>query len=242
MEGFIDVDNERLGAFHHAPSLLSAAHELKSPLALVRQLALDLERGEMTTSEIRQAAERVVLTAERALRLTTDLTKYARLEDNLFGLEPLNALSLCEDVVHELRPLYQAKQRTLKINRKRRVPLAIANRDLLRRIMINFVDNALHYSAETVRIDVHTRCDGEYVRLSVRDFGPAVPSDLWKRLKFSLGNGRQAIQSRPESSGLGMYVAGQFAEAMQATIGAKRHRDGVTFYIDLHTSHQLRLL
>jgi hypothetical protein len=37
-------------------------------------------------------------------------------------------------------------------------------------------------------------------------------------------------------------VAGQFAHAMGARLGAVRHRDGATFYIDVNASTQMRLL
>jgi len=51
-----------------------------------------------------------------------------------------------------------------------------------------------------------------------------------------------AIHARPQSSGLGLYIAGQFADAMNGRIGVTRHRDGATFYVDLQASKQLSLL
>ena len=48
--------------------------------------------------------------------------------------------------------------------------------------------------------------------------------------------------SRPQSSGLGIFIAQNFAEAMGAKIGVIRHRDGNTFYVDLNKSEQLSLL
>ena len=83
---------------------------------------------------------------------------------------------------------------------------------------------------------------GGKVRVAVRDYGPAIPADLWRRLQATLGTGAQALHARPSSSGLGLYVAGQFAEAMNGKIGATRHRDGVTFYVDTTASTQLSLL
>jgi K+-sensing histidine kinase KdpD len=75
----------------------------------------------------------------------------------------------------------------------------------------------------------------------VRDYGPALPANVWKTLESSLGTSAQPMHSRPESSGLGIYIANQFAEAMHAEVGATRHRDGATFYVDLSASTQLRL-
>ncbi len=244
MEGISSDELGRGGAVLHAPFFVTAAHELKSPLALIRQLAFDIETGELSPEETAKLAYQVRLTSERALRLTTDLTKHARLEDSLFDLEPLNPVTLCDEIVEELTPLYRAKGRTLAVSGRRRAILGLANKDLLRRILLSFADNALHYgSAEApVTVSVQTMRGGEFIRLGIRDYGPAVPTQLWQQLSSAVGTTRQPLHARPESSGLGMHIASKFAEAMQAKLGAIRHRDGATFYVDIHTSRQLRLL
>ncbi len=221
---------------------LAAAHELKAPLALVRQLSLALETGDYTDTERAVLQQRITLTAERALRLTTDLTRAERLDDGLFEIEPLNPIVLCEEVADELSPLYAAHNRTIDVKPHRRQLLGLANRELLRRILLNFTDNALHYSRDApVYISAQQRQRGTVIRLGVRDYGPAVPANVWRRLMQNLGR-PQPLHNRPASSGLGIVVAHEFAAAMGASIGAVRHRDGVTFYVDIMTSTQLRLL
>ncbi len=231
------------GELFAVPAITAAAHELKSPLALVRQLALYAEHTDDPGHRAR-LLHQITLTSERALRLTTDITKAARLEDSLFALEPLNPLFVCEEVVREMMPLYSAKGRHVKVGKRTRPLLGVANRDLLRRILLNFVDNALHYSRsdKPVVITAASHDGGNSIRLGVRDFGPTIPMETWQVLQERLGNGPQPLYGRPESSGLGIYITQQFADAMQATVGATRHRDGVTFYVDIHTSTQLRLL
>jgi K+-sensing histidine kinase KdpD len=226
------------------PFLVTAAHELKSPLSLVRQLALGLEAGNIDAAEQDRMLRQIVLTSERALRLTTDLSRSSRLEDSIFDLEPINPQQLCEEVAHELSPLYAARGRQIQVASHHRSMLVVANHDLLRRIMLNFGDNALHYtdSSEPVQLRARMYDKGTRIRLGVRDYGPAVPIDAWQRLQDSLGTNTQVLHSRPQSSGLGLYVAGQFASAMHGRIGATRHRDGATFYVDIDASTQLSLL
>ncbi|MCD8561477.1 ATP-binding protein, partial [Candidatus Saccharibacteria bacterium] len=77
----------------------------------------------------------------------------------------------------------------------------------------------------------------------VRDYGPALSSDLWRQLQERLSVAPQSVHaSGRESSGLGLYLASQFAEAMHGRIGAVRHKDGATFYVELQASAQLSLL
>lgn len=200
--------------------------------------------GEHSTEEVVKIAQQISLTSERALRLTTDLTKVSRLENSLFTLEPINPIVLCEEVVEEIRPLYRAKGREILVGTRSRPLLAIANRDLLRRIMIGFADNALYYATDDAPVVLTAKAfdGGKSIRLGVRDHGPAIPSQLWRRLARSLGTAPQPVHARPESSGLGLYIAQQFAKSMGAQVGARRHHDGATFYIDLSASTQMRLL
>lgn len=224
--------------------LIAAAHELKAPLSLVRQLTLLLSDSELTDVERRELERRILLTTERSLRLTSDLTRSARLEDAMFELEPVNPEQVCRDIVSELEPLFEAYGRSVDYTTRRHPLLMVANRDLLRRILINFSDNALHYTqpGTAVYLQIKEFKMAGIVRVGVRDYGPALSSDTWRKLQKKLAVAPQSIHARPESSGLGLYIAGQFAEVMNGRIGAVRHRDGATFYVDLPASCQLSLL
>jgi signal transduction histidine kinase len=226
------------------PSLVTAAHELKSPLALMRQLSLMLEDGDLSDNEQKRIFRQIRLTSERALRLTNDLTRSIRLSDALFILEPINPQQLCEDIIHELEPLFMAHGRNVQLVSRKHSLLLVANRDLLRRIIMNFSDNALNYTDvdTTIEIKVGSLNSGKTIRLGVRDYGPAVPINALKLLHGKLAYAPTTIYARPNSSGLGLYIAGQFANAMNGKIGVIRHRDGATFYVDLQASWQLSLL
>lgn len=227
------------------PSLVAAAHELKSPLVLIRQLALMASRDDLSESERRQFVDQMVLSSERALRLTSDLTKSARLDDALFDLEPINPVAMCQEIASELRPLFAASNRTVSVKSRRHPLLLVANRDLLRRIVMNFTDNALQCSdaGTAVELQVKALQNGKVIRVGVRDYGPALSSSMWRTLKARLEEAApQTVHARPQSSGLGLYIAGIFADSMHGRIGATRHRDGATFYVELDASHQLSLV
>jgi signal transduction histidine kinase len=236
-------EEQRAQQFGGISPVAVAAHELKSPLSLLRQLALSLESEDMSDSERQQIVGHMRLISERALRLTTDLTKVERLEGGLFELEPVNPQQLCEEVARDLMPLYKAYGREIIVTRRARPLLAVANRDLLRRVLLNFADNALHYSDEALPVELHASSlsGGEIIRLGVRDYGPALSIDTWRALRETATR-PQPVHARPSSSGLGLSIARQFAEAMNGTVGAIRHRDGATFYVDMYASRQLSFL
>ena len=228
--------------FGGLPSVLVAAHELKTPLSLIRQLTLML--GDDLTSEVdkKQIKQRIVQTSEQALQLTVDLANSANLTPSLFPLEPVNPLAICQQMAVETRfnaVLYGRKISWPRSGRNSR--LILANRTLLGRILANFLNNALKYTEDDSEIKVSVKAVGGAVRLSVRDFGPMMSLKEYRRLLSEM-DARKTVRTRPESSGLGIYVASQFARAMNGQIGLIRHRDGLTFYVDMPISRQLSLL
>ena len=90
-------------------------------------------------------------------------------------------------------------------------------------------------------IRVTIRQIGSTLRILIRDHGPMMSRADYARLVDEMER-RKSVRTRPDSSGLGVYVASQFAKAMGGTIGLIRHRDGLTFYVELPISQQMSLL
>lgn len=228
--------------FGGLPSVLVAAHELKTPLSLIRQMALLLDDDLTSEADKKQLQQRIVQTSEQALQLTVDLANSANLTPSLFPLEPVNPLAICQQMAAETRfnaVLYGRKISWPRSGRNNR--LILANRTLLGRILANFLNNALKYTEDDSEIKVSVKAVDGAVRLSVRDFGPMMSLKEYRRLLDEM-DARKTVRTRPESSGLGIYVASQFARAMNGQIGLIRHRDGLTFYVDMPISRQLSLL
>lgn len=220
--------------------ILVAAHELKAPLCLIRQLTLALSVASDATAKQR-LQNQLVEVSERALRQVNDLAKIARLEDGLFTTEPVSVRGVCESVLHEILPLFQFERRSLRATYSNKTRLAATNRELLYSIIYNFCVNAVRYSdaksSSQLSVADHNGC----IRVSVRDFGPALLTKIWQDLRTGQLIQPTAIAMRPGSSGLGLYISTQFARHLHAHLGAVRHRDGTSFYIDLPISKQAAL-
>lgn len=218
--------------------VLVAAHELKAPLVVMRQLALLLPEMDVDGEHMRSE---MVNVSERAIKQVNDLTKIRRLEDGLFEMEPVAVRAVCDDVTRELEYLFRGHRRKMKVKYRNRARLVNANRDLLYSVVYNFLLNAVHYadtgtSAELVVGDV-----GGRVRIAIRDYGPALPVDIWRKMNHGWIDQPVAMAMRPGSSGLGLYIASKFSRYMGAEVGAIRHRDGTSFFVELPVSKQASL-
>lgn len=220
--------------------ILVAAHELKAPLALLRQLAFSLELAPDETTR-QKLQSQMIDVSDRALKQVNDLTKIARLDDGLFQMEPVAVRAVCDDVTSELANLFRFNHRNLEVSYTNRSRLVVANRDLLYSVVYNFCLNAMHYSDQESRSELIVKDYYDKVRLSVRDFGPALPTDVWRSLKKGWVEKPTSIAMRPGSSGLGLYIASKFSQYMSADVGAIRHRDGTSFFVDLKASKQASL-
>lgn len=228
--------------FNASSSVAVVAHELKAPLSLMRQLALTLELSD-DNQDTREIGNQIVATSERALRQVNDLTKIARLDDAMFEMEPVNPRIVCDEVTSELWRLFRFNRRELELDYRNRRRLVIGNRQLLYSVIYNFCLNAMNYGGEDLpsKILVSDR-NGEKVRVEVRDYGPAIPTKIWREIKGGFVDKPVNIAMRPGSSGLGLYIAARFANYMKGDFGLVRHRDGTSFYIDLPVSRQLSLV
>ena len=227
--------------FGALPSVVVAAHELKTPLALMRQLSLLLSEGSLDGAETRRVSQQVTQTAERALALVGDLAHTANLSPTLFPLEPVNPLAVCRQIAQDMRPALQVYDRRVEWPRGRQAQLVVANQTLLGRVLANFLENALRYSEPSATVRVKLQRRGDVLRMGVRDLGPMMSLREYRQLLDEMAL-RKSVRTRPESSGLGVYVASQFAQAMNGEIGLIRHRDGLTFYVDVPLSRQMSWL
>lgn len=211
------------------------AHELKSPLALIRQLTFELNDPVLSNSERDELTEQIRLTSERALRFASNIAQNERKQQELFDTSSLSSTAICQQVVEETQPLYKAHGRIFEFRKNSRDYLAVANPDLLHRILMNFADNALEYSdpASVVEIYVALLRKREKVRLGVRD----------RKTMSSTGERAKNMQPRLyDRHGFGLAIAHNFAAQFGGEIGASRHRDGMAFYVDLTLSKQLTLV
>ena len=214
-------------------------HELKAPLAVLRQLALVFPDSDEKTKHLR--AE-MISVSERALKQIGDLAKIARLEDGLFEMEPIAIRGLCDEIKHEIDYLFSYNKRTLTLEYKNKSPLVTANRDLLYSVIYNFLVNAIRYSSEDTKTTLSISDTKNKIRVNVRDFGPALPTKIWRDFRVGNINQPTVVSMRPDSTGLGLFIATKFSRFLNAEVGAIRHHDGTSFFIDLPISKQASLL
>jgi two-component system sensor histidine kinase TctE len=205
-----------------------AAHQLKTPVSgLKAQIELALREGD--PERVRHSLAQLYISADRLSRLVRQLLSLARNEPGALEtvqLQPLDLNALALEVSMDWVP--QALRRGIDLGFEgiEGDPLTIAaDRDRLRELVNNLVDNAIRYSQAGGRVTVRTgrTADGE-CRLSISDDGPSIPvaerERIFERFHRLLG-------TQEDGSGLGLAIVSEIATLHGARITLEEDVDGV---------------
>jgi two-component system, OmpR family, sensor kinase len=207
-----------------------AAHELRTPLTAVHlqaQLAeratTDSDRGAALT-ELKGGLERATRLVEQLMTLAREEPGVAEARDTIVDLA-----ALAREVVTDLAPLAGAKGIDLGLSSTDARPLS-ADRDALRTLISNLVDNAIRYTPSGGRVDVALLDEAFDTALNVRDNGPGINVADRERVfdRFYRGSGAGGVRG----SGLGLAIVKRIADRHHASVelgpGIDGHGLGVT--------------
>ena len=101
-----------------------------------------------------------------------------------------------------VQPSAEGKGIGLQIDIPPRLPMVNLDVDMIRRVIINLMDNSIKYTPEGGQVTVSARSNPTEVVVSVRDTGPGIPSDQHTRIfaKFA----RLQREASPKGIGLGL--------------------------------------
>ena len=130
------------------------SHELKTPLASIRALVEALLSGGTDSAECREYLQDIDHEIDRLNGLVSSLLTSARLEEMMLKKEPLLLAGEVECTIRALQPL-AGQKRILLQNACDEDVIINADRNMLREVLINLIDNSIKYGVENgyVRIE-----------------------------------------------------------------------------------------
>jgi two-component system sensor histidine kinase KdpD len=205
----------------------SIAHDLRTPLTAVIAATEAIPAQGDFAEEVRIARAE----SRRLQRFLNDLLEASRIEHGT--IEPKwESLDLTDVITAVLRDLRQDRADARVVMRlDPDCPLVTSDPLLLRHVLINLIDNALKFSPAPAPVEVELACSDAGAVCRVLDRGPGLPADrdaLFDRFHRLEGSDRVG------GSGLGLWIAKNFAEAVQGTLNAgNRPGGGAVFSLNL---------
>ncbi|HEY3108204.1 MAG TPA: ATP-binding protein [Chloroflexota bacterium] len=190
--------------------LADTSHELRNPLMVIGAnldlLDLDLPPEERAAC-LREAREEVA----RMRRLVADLLFLTEVDarDAIVHAR-VDLAGVARSVVRRSRPLPDGLELKLVLADP---AVVLGDRDRLRQLLANLVENAIRYTPPPGEIVVSVRRKGEHVEVSVADSGIGIPPEHQGRIFDRFYRVDQARTRSLGGSGLGLAIVRQIAEA-----------------------------
>jgi PAS domain S-box-containing protein len=232
LRGFAKVTQD-LSSREHAVQLERAAqhvnefiailaHELRNPLAPIRNAVSVMERmqGDSTT----QAAMRQIIARQAAhlARIVDELLDVSRVTRGTFTIEPkdVDVVDVVERAVEMVRPEVDQLHQTLQIDVP---PAPIGTRgdpDRLLQLLTNLLTNAVRFTPPAGRISVRLRVNVDRIEITVADSGRGIAAEDLHGIFGLFVQGKEAVNRVGGGLGVGLALARRIAELHQGTIEA----------------------
>ena len=212
------------------------SHELRSPMSAVIGAARTLQgRWRELTPEQRESFLALIGDeTSRLARLIDDVLDTSRIEAGTFSFtfSDVDLGELLRDVIAAAEFAQDEVELTADVGA---LPRVRGDRERLRQVIQNLVDNAVKYSSAGGRVRVSATADDGHVLIDVADQGPGIPPEDRELIfqKF----GRSSSGTAKPGSGLGLFIARSIAEAHGGTLGVDSvPARGSVFRLDLPAS------
>ncbi|HEY7562440.1 MAG TPA: PAS domain S-box protein [Gaiellaceae bacterium] len=220
-----------------ADFVATASHELRTPLAAVYGAAQTLRRHDFALDEAGRDrfVSLIVDESERLNRIVNEILLANQLDAGRLDLidEPFDPGDLVERVVESARE-HGPPGITLETVVGDPLPSVAADRDRVRQVLVNLVENAMKYSPDGGRIEVGVEASEGSISFHVRDEGLGIPDDEQARIFEKFYRLDPEMTRGIGGTGLGLYICSELVERMDGRIWVEsREGTGSTFSFEL---------
>jgi two-component system heavy metal sensor histidine kinase CusS len=213
-----------------------AAHELKTPLAILRgeiELALDSAKE---ADEYQTILCECLTEIDRMIKIVKDLLLLSKFDyrPDVFNFERMNMTAFLVEIVEQSKIL--AEEKNMRVtNELCDEPFYIfADKVHLRRLFLNIISNAIKYSPNDQWIRISSRRTDTFCHIDIMDSGYGIPKADLKKIFDQFYRVRNDDVFFESGAGLGLSIALSIAKAHDATISVQSELGhGSTFTVTI---------
>lgn len=210
--------------------IASLSHDLKSPIFSEQKIIefILMDRDAIKISDFIEYLEEMYKINDEVLRIVNNLLTSYHMDSNEFELDisPTNLNSLIKDATKTLMHLAKDEQIELQLSLAPQIPLVNVDEDMIRRVIINLISNAIKHSHKAGELKISTCRDKNGIKVSVQDFGKGISIEDQKNIFQKYPTIKRKI-----GTGLGLYISKQIVEAHNGKIWFESEEGvGTTFY------------
>ena len=190
------------------------AHDLRSPMASIRMvlnLVVQSATPDTVGVELYTLLDQANRESEEVHDLLDNLLKWTKSQTGRLNvvLQDLDLNDIIPGVVDIFEMIAQTKNIKLELQSSDDKLIVVADNDMLKTVVRNFMSNAIKFSPDGASIEIAMQKEGDFAKVSVRDHGVGIASDridtIFHKGETTYGTGGE------EGSGLGLQLCQDFA-------------------------------
>lgn len=204
----------------------NAAHELKTPVTILKSTLQSLVQKQRTSGEYEAGIRRALDDMERLEKLLRWMLRLARAEQWAYGtlrrdLDRIDLAATCENAIEGVRSLAQANANDIQFVADADVTCRADPEDL-ETVWVNLLENAIRYSPHGGPIRIRISANGDsHAKVVVQDHGPGIPPAELEHIFERFHRGDPSRARETGGFGLGLAIARALVEAYGGTIRAE---------------------
>jgi heavy metal sensor kinase len=217
LNGMIERLQEAFGEVHRFTA--DAAHELRTPLAILRNEAEVALRMPRDSEAYRESLETMLEEIAHLSSLSESLILLFR-EDANPGSKPREHLRLdriIASLVEDMKVIAVEQGQEFSINANERCTI-LGNGEQVRRLLWNLMDNAVRFTPPPGKIQVDLSCQGDQAVVVVADTGIGISKQDLPHVFDRFHRGDSARSLHASGSGLGLPICRSIVESHHGTI------------------------
>jgi PAS domain S-box-containing protein len=201
----------------------TVSHEFRTPLAMIVSSAelLDNFSDRMSEERRKQCVVNILAQTNEMVLLMNDVLTFDKATAGKLQLRPgeVSVKVLLQAILDQVQPIYNPTTHHIIVENQGQVDTLWGDEELLKRVFINLLTNAIKYSPQGGEIRVKVFQQGSTILFQVSDQGIGIPSEDQQHLFEPFH--RAANTGDISGTGLGLSIVKEFIEAHQGNIAVE---------------------
>lgn len=184
----------------------SVSHELRTPLTAIKGWAETMQScGTVDKETFDKGMDIIVKESSRLTSIVEELLDFSRLQSGRMVIkkEKLDILAELDEALYMMKERAISEGKHLLYDKPESMPAVFGDKNKLRQVFINIIDNALKYTQSEGVIGIQVLDFGNFVHVVVTDTGCGIAPDDLQRVKDKFYKANQSVRG----SGIGLAIA-----------------------------------
>jgi two-component system phosphate regulon sensor histidine kinase PhoR len=216
MKLFYNMTQEKMVEKLKSEFITVAAHQFRTPLSATKwviKMVLDGDAGELS-----QEQQRFLLQGyrsnERVIKLVNDMLNASRIEEGRFGyvFKKEDLHEIIEAAQKHVADLAKEKEINIKVYIPIGLPPLEIDKEKILLVFQGLLDNAIKYTPQKGKIDIHVDQEVNQARIKVKDTGVGIPQKEQGKVFSKFFRATNVVRMETDGSGLGLFIAKNIIE------------------------------